>query len=315
MLDEPELFSMARTSPGYATLIDSVRKEAALLGTLDHQGVCACYGVAVDSETRESRFLVLELADCSLDKWLVRKGGVTQGELFTITDIVFQALAHLHSHLPEPVIHGEIRPSNVLVIAEPGKPDRIQSVKLVNAARANFSTYSGDSEPVESLFYTAPEVFKGDITVKADVFSAGVLISQFKLAANWLRESATDGLHTASAELESAGVSTTLNSAPLGQSRKGFTEDASMRVLGRSNLKRLDVASAGLEKLEHKGFHGLCGFLRRCLELDPVHRPHALEFKAEEMLASNADCGVLTPGPQSTPSTEADGISEKEAVG
>ncbi|HEY8729477.1 MAG TPA: serine/threonine-protein kinase, partial [Acidothermaceae bacterium] len=95
---------------------DPLRREAALLGTVQHEHVVALRAVV---PTDEGLVLVLDYASGgSLAALLAARGRLSAGEVVTIGAPLAQALSDVHAR---GVCHGDITPSNI-VFDESGKP-------------------------------------------------------------------------------------------------------------------------------------------------------------------------------------------------
>jgi len=95
---------------------DPLRREAALLGTVQHEHVVALRAVV---PTDEGLVLVLDYASGgSLAALLAARGRLSAGEVVTIGAPLAQALNDVHAG---GVMHGDITPSNI-VFDESGKP-------------------------------------------------------------------------------------------------------------------------------------------------------------------------------------------------
>jgi serine/threonine-protein kinase len=91
-------------------LVERLRREALIMGRLDHPNIVRGYGV---DEADGWHFVIMEYIDGdSLEKWLARLGKLGVGDAIHITLACARALDYAHS---QGLIHRDIKPDNVLL--------------------------------------------------------------------------------------------------------------------------------------------------------------------------------------------------------
>nr|ABG68038.1 receptor kinase 2 [Triticum aestivum] len=141
---------------------------------------------SLDHSGSQFKALVLEfIPNGSLDKWLHPS---TEGEFQTpslmqrlnIALDVAEALEYLHHHIDPPIVHCDVKPSNILL--DDNMVAHLGDFGLAKIIRAEESSQSltGQSSSVGikgTIGYLAPEYGMGtEISVEGDVYSYGVLL-------------------------------------------------------------------------------------------------------------------------------------------
>uniref|UniRef100_A0A0E0EWR5 non-specific serine/threonine protein kinase n=1 Tax=Oryza meridionalis TaxID=40149 RepID=A0A0E0EWR5_9ORYZ len=140
---------------------------------------------SLDHNGNEFKAIVLEfISNGSLDTWL--KAGNKVGTLSLIQRLniimdVAQALEYLHNHIEPPIVHCDIKPSNILL-----DEDMVAHVsdfglaKIMNVDASRQSLGESISNGVRgSIGYLAPEHGMGaEISPRGDVYNYGVLVLQ-----------------------------------------------------------------------------------------------------------------------------------------
>ncbi|MBQ3036489.1 MAG: serine/threonine protein kinase [Lachnospiraceae bacterium] len=139
-------------------------KEINILKSLDFQGLPALHDVFYDEEYM---YIVMELARGSnLETYVKSKGKLSVEETYRIGYQICDILKYLHGR-PIPVIHGDIKPENIIVSDE--------SVSLVDFGCA-FLQYSEEYKYMGTPEYAAPELLRGEALTESDVYSFGKVL-------------------------------------------------------------------------------------------------------------------------------------------
>ena len=157
--------------------------EARAAAALNHPGITTIYEVG---EEGEQIFIVMELVAGKTLRSLLAAGPADPRALARLGMGIAEALEAAHAG---GVIHGDIKPENVLVLSE----DRMKLLDFGVARQAAENTLSftrsavsampvPESQIAGTLAYMAPEQLRGDpANARADLFSLGVLL--YELAA------------------------------------------------------------------------------------------------------------------------------------
>jgi eukaryotic-like serine/threonine-protein kinase len=149
---------------------DRFVQEARAAGKLAHPGIVTVFDAGEDPETHEP-FLVMEyVAGQPLSDTIAASGGrlpLTKG--LQLTCQVADALQYAHS---QGVIHGDIKPANIL-ITEEGRA----KIADFGVARLNHSIATHAGKIFGSPAYMAPEQLGGaEPDARSDLFSLGVIL-------------------------------------------------------------------------------------------------------------------------------------------
>ena len=185
-------------------------------------------------------------------------GQLNYSQINTLFNQLSSALHYLHT-LPEPVIHGDIKPDNIL-IDEKGNfllTDFGISTKLIQKFTQTMvaDPFAESGKGVTPMAYRSPETFKyknwtaGELTPKSDIWSAGVTLFQ-----------------------------TIYDTLPF--NGEGGLGQLIMMKSGHNDLK--DILDLGDDKFS--AFHNI---LLSALQLEPAMRPDVLNRKEEVVVSSS----------------------------
>ncbi|GAA4204019.1 serine/threonine-protein kinase [Actinocatenispora rupis] len=156
-----------REVAGQADVVAAFREEARVLAELDHPGVVRVRELTQASDGQLA--LVMDLvAGTDLRRLLVADGPLAPGAAASVLAQVCAALAAVHA---AGIVHGDIKPGNILVPAPAGSP----GVRLVDFGVAHrIQRPAGATHATPE--YVAPEVVDGRPPMPAsDVYGIGIV--------------------------------------------------------------------------------------------------------------------------------------------
>lgn len=162
----PELWHL----PEGGQLAIRLLREALVTQAFSHPNVTTVYA---SGEEQGIPFLAMELHQGQPLKEYIRKSGA-RPQRTRIVDIMLQTLAGLGYIHALGIIHGDLKPANIILLAE-------GSVKITDFGAARFAKeYTpGMGKVTGTHGYMAPEQLMGQRTdQRADVFAAGVILHE-----------------------------------------------------------------------------------------------------------------------------------------
>ncbi|KAL8109758.1 hypothetical protein AgCh_025743 [Apium graveolens] len=148
-------------------------QEVDIMTSLNHENITPLLGVCVEEKNLYSVYDYMALGD--LEENLSNKNKVLSWEVrFGIALGIAEALNYLHNQCSQPVIHRDVKSSNIL-LTEDYKP-MISDFGLAiwGPTNASFITHT---DVVGTFGYLAPEYFMyGKVSDKIDVYSFGVVL-------------------------------------------------------------------------------------------------------------------------------------------
>lgn len=145
---------------------EMIRKEISILNNFNHPGIIKIKDIF---DSHKNIIIVMELVkDGELLK-KIRGENANENVIKNIIKKILIALSHLHKL---GVMHRDLKPENILVYEDNGET----FIKIIDFG---LSTYVLPDEFKDfrcgTLGYTAPEVFAGKYSLKADLWSVGVI--------------------------------------------------------------------------------------------------------------------------------------------
>jgi len=148
--------------------------EHVILRSLEHPNIVALLDQGRTADG--APFLVLEYLDGStIDTWCDTHR-LTVAERLMLLEQAFSAVAYAHSHL---VLHGDIKPANIMVISSP-LDGSTPIVKLLDFGMSHWQkkVLPAPFATGATLAYASPEQQRGDaLSVATDVYTLGKLMS------------------------------------------------------------------------------------------------------------------------------------------
>ena len=162
---------------------ERVEREARAAARLNHPGIVGIYELASDEE---EIYLVSELVRGRTLAELEREGAVSDRDVARIGTALCDALEHAHAR---GVIHRDVKPQNVMVLAEPAAGAgfaKLADFGVAHVVSAESLTRTGDL--VGTLAYMSPEQAEGArVSSASDVYSLALTLYEAWTGANPVR--------------------------------------------------------------------------------------------------------------------------------
>ena len=215
---------------------ERVEREARAAARLNHPGIVGIYELASDEH---DVYLVSELVRGRTLAELTKAGAISDRDVARIGVALCEALEHAHAR---GVIHRDVKPGNVMVLAEPAAGAgfaKLADFGVAHVATGDALTRTGDI--VGTLAYMAPEQAEGArVTPACDVYALALTLYEAWTGTN---------------PVKAAGPA------------------ATARRLGRP-LPSLAAMRGDLPA-------GLCEVVDEALDIDPALRPRPAVLRAE----------------------------------
>jgi hypothetical protein len=224
---------------------ERTEREARAAARLNHPGIVALYELAADDE---HVYLISELVHGSTLAELIAARALSDRDVARVGAALCEALGHAHAR---GVVHRDVKPANVMVVADPAAKGfaKLTDFGVAHVATGDPLTRTGDV--VGTLAYMAPEQAEGArVTAASDLYALALTLYEAWTGANPVRMK-----------------------SPAATARRVGTE------LPRLGSRRRDLPAE------------LCNVIDDALDPDPAIRPglgelrHALE-DAEPVLAA-----------------------------
>jgi eukaryotic-like serine/threonine-protein kinase len=162
---------------------DRPEREARAAARLNHPGIVALYELAADDQ---DTYLVSELVQGRTLAELERERVLADRDVARVGSALCDALEHAHAR---GVIHRDVKPQNVMVVAEPAVGAgfaKLTDFGVAHLASADPLTRTGDV--VGTLAYMAPEQADGEaVSPAGDVYSLGLTLYEAWTGTNPVR--------------------------------------------------------------------------------------------------------------------------------
>lgn len=152
--------------------MEQIEAEIEVLKSLDHPNIIKIFEVFEDYH---NMYIVMETCEGGelLERIVsaqARGKSLSEGYVAELMKQMMNALAYFHS---QHVVHKDLKPENILF-----QDKSLHSpIKIIDFGLAElFKSDEHSTNAAGTALYMAPEVFKRDVTVKCDVWSAGVVM-------------------------------------------------------------------------------------------------------------------------------------------
>jgi hypothetical protein len=151
---------------------ERVAREARAAARLNHPGIVSLYELASDEH---DTYLVSELVHGRTFRELMRAGALADRDVARVGIALCDALEHAHR---QGVVHRDVKPENVMVVAEPAAGAgfaKLADFGVAHVASGDPITRTGDL--VGTLAYMAPEQAEGaPVSSACDVYSLALTL-------------------------------------------------------------------------------------------------------------------------------------------
>src|SRR4051812_2004236 len=157
-------------------------REARAAARLNHPGIVALYELAADDE---HVYLVSELVHGSTLAELIAAKALSDRDVARVGSALCDALEHAHAR---GVVHRDVKPANVMVVAEPDARGfaKLTDFGVAHVATGDPLTRTGDV--VGTLAYMAPEQAEGaHVTAASDVYALALTLYEAWTGTNPVR--------------------------------------------------------------------------------------------------------------------------------
>ena len=160
-----------------------VEREALAAARLNHPGIVALFEMGSD---QHDVYLVSELVHGATLEELSREGAVSDRDVARIGAALCEALEHAHAR---GVIHRDVKPANVMVLAEPAAGAGFAKLTDFGIARlGSGETLTATGDVLGTLAYMAPEQAEGRrVTPACDVYSLALTLYEAWTGVNPVR--------------------------------------------------------------------------------------------------------------------------------
>jgi hypothetical protein len=162
---------------------ERVEREARAAARLNHPGIVGIYELASDDH---EVYLVSELVRGRTLAELERAGALSDRDVARIGEALCEALEHAHAR---GVIHRDVKPQNVMVVADPAAGAgfaKLTDFGVAHVVSGDTLTRTGDV--VGTLAYMAPEQADGErVTPACDVYSLALTLYEAWTGTNPVR--------------------------------------------------------------------------------------------------------------------------------
>jgi eukaryotic-like serine/threonine-protein kinase len=146
-------------------------REARVAARLNHPGIVSLYELGADDE---ATYLVSELVRGRTYAELLKGGALSDRDVARIGIALCQALEHAHK---KGVIHRDVKPQNVMVVAEPARGAGFAKLTDFGVAHLAESDLTRTGDVVGTLAYMAPEQAEGQrISEAVDVYALALTL-------------------------------------------------------------------------------------------------------------------------------------------
>jgi len=163
-----EMINQARDPLVRQTIVQNFEREANILVTLSHPSIPRIF----DYFTHDDRsYLVLEYVHGKDLEAILNEtqSFIPENQVISWAIELCDVLSFLHTHKPEPIIFRDMKPSNVMV-------NQYNHIVLVDFGIAKIFREGQKGTMIGTEGYSPPEQYRGEATLKADIYSLGATL-------------------------------------------------------------------------------------------------------------------------------------------
>ena len=151
-----------------ALTIKSFEREASMLAMLDHPAIPDVSDYFTEGDRS---YLVLELIrGKDLDEWLEEQTDhLDQEKAISWAMQLCDALYHLHSQKPQPIVFRDVKPSNIML-------DHRERIRLIDFGIAKVFEMGDKGTMIGTEGYSPPEQYRGQAEPAGDIYALGATL-------------------------------------------------------------------------------------------------------------------------------------------
>jgi eukaryotic-like serine/threonine-protein kinase len=180
-LDEGQLDAVKVLNRDWLVDRERLRREAVTANRVDHPNVCRIYNYVEAYDTEASVALTLVAMELvrgpTLREVQEERGGVLElSRAARVVKEVAEALEAIHA---QDIIHRDIKPTNIIVTADPDGAERVKIVDFGIAKKVGGGEGQDLTEPgmvAATVHYASPEQLRGKPGKRSDVYALGVVL-------------------------------------------------------------------------------------------------------------------------------------------
>jgi serine/threonine protein kinase len=149
--------------------VNKFMQEARMMHSISHPNCVRLYGVCAPPDAA----IVMEwMGGGDLLQFLARRPLPKLQRRLSLFRQICAGLNSLHSHSPDPIIHADLKPANILLDSD----EKIAKIAELGLSKIKTSSYTG-SNAVGTVLYFAPEMLlKGALSYRpTDVYAVGLI--------------------------------------------------------------------------------------------------------------------------------------------
>jgi serine/threonine protein kinase len=149
------------------TILRMAQREANILAMLSHPAIPSIYDFF---ELNDRVYMVMEYNDGhTLERLLAETQALPPGRVIAWAVDLCEALAYLHEQAPQPILHINLEPANVMI-------DKLGKAWLIGFGRARHYVPDQHVGSMMNGGHAAPEQFAGQVSPASDQFSLAAVL-------------------------------------------------------------------------------------------------------------------------------------------